>query len=130
LRLLLDTHVLVWWTTLDHRLSKTARATIADSQHQVTISAASLWEVAIKRARGLIKIDVEDLAEAAKADGFEELPIAIRHTYTLQNLVSHHRDPFDRLLIAQSISEHLRLMTGDQEILAYEGVAGFHPLAV
>jgi PIN domain nuclease of toxin-antitoxin system len=130
LRLLLDTHVLVWWTTLDRRLSKVARTTIAENENQVFVSAASLWEVAIKRARGLIKLDVEELAESARADGFTELPISIRHTFALQSLANHHRDPFDRLLIAQSVSEHLRLMTADKAILSYEGIAGFHPLAV
>jgi PIN domain nuclease of toxin-antitoxin system len=115
---------------VDQRLSKAARATIGDTEYPVTISAASFWEIAIKRARGRIIVDLEELAAAIKADGFESLPVTIGHTLTLQNLANNHRDPFDRILIAQSITEHLRLMTADETILSYEGIAGFHPLPV
>jgi PIN domain nuclease of toxin-antitoxin system len=128
--LLLDTHVLLWALREDAQLSRPARKLIEDGENQIFVSAASIWEIAIKQARGLLRLDMETVVEILKAQSFEELPVRIAHTLHLRDLPNHHRDPFDRILIAQSITEHLRLMTADETILSYEGIAGFHPLPV
>ena len=96
-------------------------------RNEIFVSAASFWEIAIKKHVGRIRIDLEELNAATDSDGFEELPVRISHTTALQALPDHHRDPFDRLLIAQSIAEHCRLVTRDETILRYSGAAGFHP---
>jgi PIN domain nuclease of toxin-antitoxin system len=127
-RLLLDTHILLWWVMADRRLAKAARALIASADNDVSVSAASFWEIAIKANLGRIDADIAEVQEAAAADGFEELPIRAAHTLPLALLPDHHQDPFDRLLIAQAIAEGRRLMTADAAILAYQGVAGFDPL--
>ncbi|MEK6374824.1 MAG: type II toxin-antitoxin system VapC family toxin [Acidobacteriota bacterium] len=128
MRLLLDTHILLWWVMADRRLAKAARALIASADNDVSVSAASFWEIAIKASLGRIDVAIADVQEAAAADGFEELPIRAAHTLPLALLPDHHQDPFDRLLIAQAIAEGRRLMTADAAILAYQGVAGFDPI--
>jgi PIN domain nuclease of toxin-antitoxin system len=127
-RLLLDTHILLWWTRGDRRLSKALRAVIESNENDVTVSVATYWEIAIKKNLGRVDVDLAELQSAVKADGFEELPIHVAHTLRLESLPDHHRDPFDRLLIAQSIVEGHRLVTRDDWILAYAGVGGFDPL--
>jgi PIN domain nuclease of toxin-antitoxin system len=127
-RLLLDTHILLWWVMADRRLSKSTRAQIASTDNDVSVSAASFWEIAIKASLGRIDADIAELQAAAAADGFEELPVRCAHTLPLASLPNHHQDPFDRLLIAQSIAEGRRLLTADTAILAYQGVRGFDPL--
>lgn len=112
----------------DRRLAKAARALIASADNDVSVSAASFWEIAIKASLGRIDVAIADVQEAAAADGFEELPIRAAHTLPLALLPDHHQDPFDRLLIAQAIAEGRRLMTADAAILAYQGVAGFDPI--
>lgn len=115
--------------TGDRRLSKAIRARILADENDVSVSAASFWEIAIKARLGRIDIDLDDLRSAAIADGFTEIPVQVVHTLKLKTLPDHHRDPFDRLLIAQSIAEGQRLVTRDRAILAYAGVAGFDPVA-
>jgi PIN domain nuclease of toxin-antitoxin system len=128
-KLLLDTHILIWWMTGDRRLSKAIRARILADENDVSVSAASFWEIAIKARLGRIDIDLDDLRSAAIADGFTEIPVQVAHTLKLKALPDHHRDPFDRLLIARCIAEGQRLVTRDKSILAYAGVAGFDPVA-
>jgi PIN domain nuclease of toxin-antitoxin system len=128
MRLLLDTHILLWWTTSDRRLSKNIRTTIASADNEIAVSAATFWEIAIKQQLRRIEIDLAELRAAVQADGFVEMPVAIAHTLLLQNLPDLHRDPFDRLLVAQSIESGSRLVTHDDQILAYAGTAGFDPL--
>jgi PIN domain nuclease of toxin-antitoxin system len=128
-RLLLDTHILIWWMTGDRRLSKAIRSQLLADENDVSVSAATFWEIAIKARLGRIDVDLDDLRSAALADGFTEIPVQIAHTMKLKILPDHHRDPFDRLLIAQSIAEGQRLVTRDKSILAYAGVAGFDPVA-
>lgn len=122
--LLLDTHVFLWWLVDDPQLSREARATIADSSVIAFVSAASLWEAEIKTALGRLEfdIDVVDLAAEVTGNGFVELPITGRYTRTAATLPPHHRDPFDRMLIAQAIVDDLRLVTADQIIGQY-GIA-------
>jgi PIN domain nuclease of toxin-antitoxin system len=128
MRLLLDTHILLWWMRGDRRLPKSLRAAIASTGNDVAVSAATFWEVAVKRQLGRIVIDLAELLAAVEADGFEELPIRFAHALRLETLPERHRDPFDRLLIAQSVAEDRRLVTCDASILSYAGVAGFGSL--
>ena len=128
MRLLLDTHILLWWVSRDRRLTKSLRLLIGSGENEVAISAATFWEIAIKKQLGRIEIDLAELQEAVKADGFEEMPIRFAHTMHLEPLPTLHRDPFDRLLIAQSIAEGRRLVTRDESIIAYAGLSGFDPL--
>lgn len=129
MKLLLDTHILVWWVAGNRKLPKSLRDRIAAAESDVSISAATFWELAIKIRLGRIDIDLEELHAATSADGFTELSVQIAHTLRLRTLPDHHKDPFDRLLIAQSIVEGRRLVTRDDSILAYTGVAGFDPLS-
>jgi len=127
-RLLLDTHVLLWWAIADRRLTKNARAFITSPENEIAVSAVTFWEIAIKANLGRIDVDVAELHAAATADGFDAVPIRVEDTFLLAALPNHHRDPFDRLLIAHAISENRSLLTADQAILAYAGVRGFDPL--
>jgi PIN domain nuclease of toxin-antitoxin system len=127
-RLLLDTHVVLWWVSGDRKLSKGLRATIASTDNAIAVSAATFWELALKQQLGRVDVDLTRLQAAVAADGFDELPVEIAHTLRLQALPDLHRDPFDRLLIAQSIETASRLVTRDEQILAYAGIAGFDPL--
>jgi PIN domain nuclease of toxin-antitoxin system len=115
--------------TGDRRLSKAIRSRILADENDVFVSAATFWEIAIKARLGRIDVALDDLRSATIADGFTEVPVQIAHTLKLKALPDHHRDPFDRLLIAQSIAEGQRLVTRDKSILAYAGVAGFDPVA-
>jgi PIN domain nuclease of toxin-antitoxin system len=118
LRLLLDTHVFLWWLRAERRLPERIAAAIRDPATEVLISAASVWEAAIKMALG--KLDVEgDLVEEIAANRFTELPISARHAQLAGALPGHHRDPFDRLLVAQARLEGLHLATLDETLGAY-----------
>jgi PIN domain nuclease of toxin-antitoxin system len=127
-RLLLDTHVLLWWVSADRRLSTETRDLIAATDNEVAVSAASFWEIAIKISLRRIEIDLQQLLTVVKADGFEELPVRAAHTVLLPSLPPLHNDPFDRLLIAQAIAEGHKLVTRDAAILGYTAVEGFNPL--
>lgn len=116
--LLLDTHVLLWWLDDPKRLSKDARKAIRDGTNVVYISAAVVWEIVLKKALG--KLDVpDDLEEALDANRFLSLPITLPHALAVQTLPDHHRDPFDRLLIAQALHEGFRLVSRDADIAKY-----------
>jgi PIN domain nuclease of toxin-antitoxin system len=125
MRLLLDTHILLWWVMGDRRLPKSIATLIASPESDVAVSAASIWEIVIKRALGRIEIDPEELLSSMTADGFSELPLRYTHALKLDSLPRRRDDPFDRLLIAQSIAEGRRLVTTDDRILGYVGVPGF-----
>jgi PIN domain nuclease of toxin-antitoxin system len=118
MRLLLDTHVALWAIADSRRLNKAARGMMLDAT-EVYVSAASVWEIAIKRTQGKIGIDSGTFASAVRDSGF--LPLAITHVHAagLQSLPLHHADPFDRLLIAQAIAEPLRLLTADAQLEPY-----------
>lgn len=131
MRLLLDTHVLLWWLADDRKLSKDARTIIANTNHQVLISAATVWEVAIKAALRRIDIELDDLEEAILKSGFEPLPIAVQHAVRVGRLPGIHRDPFDRMLVAQASIEELRLVTHDRVFERYGLAAeGLPPIFV
>jgi len=128
MRLLLDTHILLWWIMGDRRLTKDLAAVVASAENDVAVSAATMWEITIKQMLGRIDVDLEELKASIAADGFSELPLRFSHSLKLQSLPRHHDDPFDRILIAQSIAEGRQLVTKDADILRYRGVAGFNPL--
>ena len=129
MRLLLDTHVLLWWVTGDRRLVKNLRVAIASLENDVAVSTATFWEIAIKKQLGRIAIDVADLVKTVRADGFEETALTAAHTLQIESLPLRHRDPFDRMLIAQTIVEGRRFVTRDELILAYAGTPGFVPFS-
>lgn len=115
---LLDTHVLLWALVDDPRLSDAQRDVLGEAG-EVYVSAASVWEVGIKRALG--KLDVpEDVFEVAHASGVRPLAITWAHAQAAAALPSHHSDPFDRMLIAQSMSEAMVLVSSDAKMARYE----------
>ena len=120
MRLLLDTHVFLWSVTGSSRLTRAVRTQIEDAE-ATFVSAASIWEIAIKSRLGKIDGDPAALAAAIGASGFRELPVSALHAATVATLPLHHHDPFDRLLLAQAFSEPLRLLTADAALLAYGG---------
>lgn len=116
---LLDTHVFLWWNADDPVLGPRARDAIADPDSIVFVSAATAWEIAVKRQSG--KLDTPgDIAGWIRADGFDEIAIDIEHAVRSAELPRHHRDPFDRLLVAQAQIEELTLVTSDPEIVKYD----------
>jgi PIN domain nuclease of toxin-antitoxin system len=116
--LLVDTHALLWWRADASRLSVRAREAMEDGATSLFFSAASVWEIAIKRAKG--KLDVPDeLIETMQGRGFVELPIRSAHGLLAGALPPHHGDPFDRMIVAQAQSERLTVLTHDPRIAAY-----------
>jgi PIN domain nuclease of toxin-antitoxin system len=116
MRLLLDTHALLWWLDGDRRLSRKARAAISDSDNTVFVSAASAWELATKARLGKLPgaLDVAaDVAGCLTRQGFDELPITVLHAQRAGGLRVEHRDPFDRMLIAQAQIEDLPVVTNE-----------------
>ena len=118
MRLLLDTHVFLWWVRNDPRLGDDFRSQITDWGNEVFVSAASAWEIEIKSGIGKLKID-PDWKRSVSASGFEWLPILPQHTEHLRNLPPIHRDPFDRMLVAQSQCEQMALLSNDSKVKAY-----------
>jgi PIN domain nuclease of toxin-antitoxin system len=121
MRILLDTHIPIWAITTPERLETEARAAILDAANDVLFSAASIWEIAIKTTLSRRDFGVQPLivAEEARDIGFIELPVYSRVAATVRNLPPIHRDPFDRLLVAQAITEPAVLFTADGQLLAY-----------
>lgn len=118
MRLLLDTHALLWWLANDPRLSEESADAIADPASDVLVSAASAWEIAIKQSMGKLEAP-SDLDRQMELNSFEELPITIGHAYAAGTLPRHHDDPFDRMLVAQAIAEGLTLVSADPRVDAY-----------
>lgn len=117
-RLLVDTHALLWWLSDDPGLSATAREAVADPANDVFVSTASIWEIAIKRALGKLSAP-DDLPAHIEAEGFGWLPVNAEHAWHVQELPPHHRDPFDRLLVAQSLVEQMPIISADLRLRAY-----------
>jgi PIN domain nuclease of toxin-antitoxin system len=118
MNLLLDTHVVIWWLTDDPTLSEEIKARL-DHEPDVYVSPATIWEVAIKQAIGKLK-EPADLPERIRDSGFRELPIRSEHAVAAGRLPLIHRDPFDRMLVAQARCEDLTLVTRDPEVQKYE----------
>ena len=122
MRVLLDTHIFLWAVAGSPMLKPAARR-ILESAEQVFVSSASIWEVAIKARLGKIKVDPAALVAAIEPSGFLELPVSMAHAAAVHRLALHHNDPFDRLLIAQALTEPLRLVTADSVLSAYGEIA-------
>jgi PIN domain nuclease of toxin-antitoxin system len=118
MRLLLDTHVFLWWIREDKRLSKTSVNKIKEAE-EVYMSSASIWEIAIKMRLGKISGDLNALIQEIYNSHFLELPVTNQHAATTLKLPDIHRDPFDRILIAQAISEPLVFLTADPKLEKY-----------
>ena len=119
MRLLLDTHTLLWWLTDDPRLGRAARDLIADPANDVLVSAASLWEIQVKVRVGKLRADLADVLAEMRDQGFDLLPVAPSHLLALGPLPQHHRDPWDHLLIAQANAEGAVLMSEDAHTPLY-----------
>ena len=123
MRLLLDTHILLWVIAESRRLSRAARTFIGDPAHDLAFSAVSLWEIAIKAGlrRADFQIDVGSLRKRLFDNGYSEIAATGAHAVALANLPLIHKDPFDRILVAQAIIEGLTLITGDPIVARYPG---------
>ena len=118
MRLLLDTHIYIWVLMNNRKLTKAARRLILDAD-EVFVSAASIWEAAIKAGLGKLDVEVDQLVAEIQASGFVELPVRAAHAAAVRRLPAIHGDPFDRLLIAQAVSEPLGFLTSDRNLAAY-----------
>ena len=118
MKLLLDTHVLLWWLNLSKQLSNAARELVANPENVIFVSAASIWEVRIKESLGKVSVP-NNFTETLTEESFEKLPITFQHADAVRELKSHHRDPFDRMLIAQAVVEGLTLVSHDRIIAKY-----------
>lgn len=121
MHVLLDTHIFIWWLSDDVHLSKKARLLIDDAD-DIYISSASIWESAIKVGLGKLDVQIDLLVNAIASEGFIELPVSAKHAASVLTLPPHHRDPFDRILIAQAVSEPLRFLTADQTLQVYSNL--------
>jgi PIN domain nuclease of toxin-antitoxin system len=121
MKLLLDTHVLLWAAEQPGRLPRAARALLADPRNEPMFSAASLWEIAIKSGLGRddFQVDARLLPRGLLDNGYGELPVASEHAAAIDGLPPIHKDPFDRLLIAQSMVEGITLLTNDPLVAQY-----------
>ena len=119
--LLLDTHVLLWALDTPKRLSKAIIDQIEAPENEVYFSAASIWEIAIKSSFGKInfRYSPEEIAQGARETGFVELPVSSAHAARVASLFPHHRDPFDRLLVAQALLMPAQLITADSALVPY-----------
>jgi PIN domain nuclease of toxin-antitoxin system len=118
--LLLDTHAFLWWLTDSAKLADEARTAIAEASSLVYVSAASIWEIAIKTRLGKVDPGTKHLDKEIASNGFSELKISAQHALTAGNLPLHHDDPFDRMLIAQGQLEALTIVTHDKAFAAYK----------
>ncbi len=121
MRLLLDTHILIWATIEPARLKPDVAALLTDGAQEVLFSAASIWEMAIKAALGKadFNVSVERIVVAARTMSFTELPVRTPEALAVADLPLHHRDPFDRMLVAQAMSLPARLLTADAQLQRY-----------
>ena len=123
MRLLLDTHLLIWAVSEPERLSVEAQELMNDEANQLFFSAASIWEIAIKASykRTDFMVNVPELHSELLRNGYQELAILARHTFAVVHLPHLHKDPFDRLLLAQAMREDLTLVTADAVLASYPG---------
>lgn len=122
MRLLLDTHVYLWWLLDSPRMPEEATELISRSDTIVCVSAASIWEASIKSSLGRLDLGGIDLLAEVAANGFSELGVSGAHGWAAGRLPLHHRDPFDRLLVAQARHEQLVLVTDDEALARYDVV--------
>lgn len=122
MKALLDTHAFLWWVTNNPQLSSTVQSILSDRSNEIFFSAASSWEIAIKAQLRKLEIPSKPeiyIAEQLEINSFQILPIEVKHTLQTYYLPNHHKDPFDRILVAQSQVEDLPLLTLDAKIAQY-----------
>jgi PIN domain nuclease of toxin-antitoxin system len=122
MRLLLDTHAFLWWLTDAPQLSKRARTLISNERNEVFFSAASAWEIVIKAQLGRLTLPERVdrfILRQLEVNNFQGLPIRMEHALRLQSLQGHHRDPFDRMLVAQALEDGLIILTADPLVRRY-----------
>jgi len=119
MKLLLDTHILLWWLNDDEKLPEKAHQMISHADNAIYVSHISLWEIQIKVMAGKLHADLKAIIEQLPVNNFQELPSGVDHIIALSQLPSYHQDPFDRMLIAQAISEPLHLLTHDKNVSLY-----------
>jgi PIN domain nuclease of toxin-antitoxin system len=122
MRLLLDTHALIWFAENDSNLSAVARQALGDEANELSCSVASIWEMAIKVSLGKLKLGSSlepGFHQSLKENGFTILPVEYRHAAHVMSLPWHHRDPFDRLLVAQAVLEQMTLVSHDARLDEY-----------
>lgn len=122
MRILLDTRILLWCLNDDKKLSKEARRLIENAT-DVYVSAASYWELAIKIGQGKLDADLVDIRQAAEESGVIEVPVSGEHAQATLMLANHHKDPFDRLIVATAITEPMHLLTADRLVAQYTELA-------
>ncbi|MDI7776444.1 type II toxin-antitoxin system VapC family toxin [Asticcacaulis sp. EMRT-3] len=120
MRLLLDTHVLLWWLADAPELGEAARGLIADSDNAILVSVVSLWEITIKARLGKLEASLEEIVAVLPDQGFQRLGVEDVHLAVLSRLPHHHRDPFDHLLIAQAMAENAVIMSQDANVPLYD----------
>jgi len=122
-KLLLDTHLLLWAAHDPKRLTKAARALLENSESELVFSAASLWEITIKQSLGRpdFRVDARRLRRGLLDNGYAELPITSEHAINTDQLAHTHKDPFDRILLAQAMVEGITLVTNDRKLATYPG---------
>ena len=123
MKVLLDTYTFLWWITDDNRLSSSASEIITNGDNELFLSAATGWEIAIKAQLGRIKLPKEPypfIADQLRLNGIQSLPIHMSHALHVYSLPNHHRDPFDRMIIAQAQLENLSILTMDPQIAKYK----------
>jgi PIN domain nuclease of toxin-antitoxin system len=118
LKLLIDTHILLWWLDNNPLLSRAARGLIANPENSVFVSAVSVWEIRLKQSLGRLSLPVDFEARLAK-ELFESLPLTARQTGPIVEMPWHHRDPFDRILVAQAQAEGMFFLTADAGLAAH-----------
>lgn len=119
MKYLLDTHILVWWVKHDRKLKPQIRSLVENPQNHIFVSVVNAWEITIKQKKGKLHLKTT-LENTFNEPGFELIPITFDHVLNLHQLPLHHKDPFDRMLVAQAISEKLTLITHDQKLKKYK----------
>lgn len=122
MKLLLDTHIFIWWADQPEKLSPAALSALEDEANELLLSVASVWEMQIKIQLGKLKLSLplkELVKNQQETNDIRVSPVALTHVLALDTLPVHHKDPFDRLLIAQSIEEDVTLVTADSQFSAY-----------
>ena len=118
MRLLLDTHTMLWTLFERDRLSTKARAAIEAEENEIFVSVVSPWELAIKRSHRPIEV-ADEVIPSLQRQRFEILPVLLRHTIAIEGMPYHHRDPFDRMLVAQAVTDGMTIVTSDRKLRRY-----------
>jgi PIN domain nuclease of toxin-antitoxin system len=123
MRFLLDTHVFLWWLKDDRRLDRVIAQPIQDPANEIYVSTVTAWEIVIKASLKRLRFPVAELSKQLELNAFAALPVTVAHAEQLHSLPPLHRDPFDRMLIAQAQAEQLALLSQDEQVLQYPSVS-------